>query len=497
MKLDKKDILHIIVIILGIIFVAIPIFHENLWFDESYSVGLANHTFTEIWTIGGNDVHPILYYWILHIINLIFENKIICYRLFSLVCISILGILGFTHIRKDFGKNVGLIFSFLVFFLPVNMVYTGEIRMYALAMLLVTLMCIYAYRVYKNRDKKQIKNWILFAIFSLASAYTHYYALATAGIVNLMLFVFFTKEAVKEKKITNNLKMFFAIAIPQIILYIPWIVSLLLQVKQVSSGFWISIKFPDSLIEFFNFQFTGNLGGDAYVNPVIAGIFGILICAYMIYANIKNKSKEEKPEKLAILIWGILVLAICLVSLIIWRPIIYARYMLCVTGLFIFFLSYTMAEKGNKYITIAICIISLILSIFVQVKLIQTNYDESNNKHIEYIRENIQKEDIILHKNNVDSFVLDVNFLDNKVYFWNKDNWNVEQAYKAFGYNFKTCENIDELKNYKGRIWLIDSSEDFTEEIKQELENVQIVETKSYNVKYHNLHYTITLVEKD
>ena len=217
----------------------------------------------------------------------------------------------------------------------------------------------------------------------------------------------------------------------------------------------------------------------------------------MIYANIKNKSKEENPEKLAILIWGILVLAICLVSLIIWRPIIYARYMLCVTGLFIFFLSYTMTEKGNKYITIAICIISLILSIFVQVKLIQTNYDESNNKHIEYIKENIQKDDIILHKNNVDSFVLDVNFLDNKVYFWNKDNWNVEQAYKAFGYNFKTYENIDELKDYKGRIWLIDSSEDFTEEIKQELENVQIVETKSYNVKYHNLHYTITLVEKD
>ena len=72
MKLDKKDILHILVIILGIIFVAVPIFHENLWFDESYSVGLANHTFTEIWIIGGNDVHPILYYWILHIINLIF-----------------------------------------------------------------------------------------------------------------------------------------------------------------------------------------------------------------------------------------------------------------------------------------------------------------------------------------------------------------------------------------------------------------------------------------
>lgn len=312
-----------------------------------------------------------------------------------------------------------------------------------------------------------------------------------------MLFIFFTREAIKEKKFTYNLKLFLAVAIPQIILYLPWIVSLLLQVKQVSAGFWISIKFPDTLIEFFNFQFTGNLGGDAYVNPIIAGMFGIIILIYVIYANVKNKSKDEKPEKLAILIWGILVVSICLVSLIIWRPIIYARYMLCVTGLFIFFLSYTMAKKGNNYATIAICVISLIISIVVQVKLIQINYDESNNKHIEYMKTNIQKDDIILHKNNVDGFVLDVNFLDNKVYFWNKDNWNVEEAYKAFGYNFKTCKNIDELKNYKGRIWLIGSNEEFAEEVKQELENIQILETKSYNVKYHNLHYTITLVEKN
>ena len=118
MRLDKKDILHIVVIIIGMIFVAIPVFHNNLWFDESYSVAIANHTFKEIWTIGANDVHPVLYYWMLHIINLIFGNQIICYRLFSYICAVIVGILGFTHIRKDFGKNVGILFSFFSFFLP-------------------------------------------------------------------------------------------------------------------------------------------------------------------------------------------------------------------------------------------------------------------------------------------------------------------------------------------------------------------------------------------
>ena len=60
---------HKIVILLGIIFILLAAFHEDIWFDESYSVAIANHSFTEIWTITGNDVHPPLYYWKLHIVQ--------------------------------------------------------------------------------------------------------------------------------------------------------------------------------------------------------------------------------------------------------------------------------------------------------------------------------------------------------------------------------------------------------------------------------------------
>ena len=94
----------------------IPVFHNNLWFDESYSVAIANHSYQEIWTIGGNDVHPVLYYFILHTLNLIFGSNIIVYRLFSVLCLFILGLLGYTHIRKDFGDKVGILFSLFTFY---------------------------------------------------------------------------------------------------------------------------------------------------------------------------------------------------------------------------------------------------------------------------------------------------------------------------------------------------------------------------------------------
>ena len=104
--MKKIKNIHIAIIILGILFNCISIFHPNLWFDEAYSVGLANKSFVDIWKIGGNDVHPVLYYWILKLFALILGNKIIIYRLLSVIAIAILGIIGFTHIRKDFGEKV-------------------------------------------------------------------------------------------------------------------------------------------------------------------------------------------------------------------------------------------------------------------------------------------------------------------------------------------------------------------------------------------------------
>ena len=173
MDSKRNKILNISIIIIGTIFLLLSAFHTNIWFDESYSVSIANHNFAEIWKISSYDVHPIFYYWILRIINLIFGMNVYTYRLFSVLCITLTGILGYTHIRKDFGERVGILFSYLTFFLPAICIYAVEIRMYALALYLATILGIYAYRIVTKEFSK--KNWIIFAISSLCLAYTHYY----------------------------------------------------------------------------------------------------------------------------------------------------------------------------------------------------------------------------------------------------------------------------------------------------------------------------------
>ena len=490
--MKKTKYLHIALIILGIIFITIPIFHNNLWFDESYSVGMANKSFIDIWQIGSNDVHPILYYWILHLIYIIFGSNIYLYRIASMIPIAILGILGYTHIKKDFGEKEGILFSFFTFFLPIASVYSGEIRMYTWGMLLVTIMAIYAYRIYK---KSSTKNWIIFAIFSLASAYTHYYALATAGIINLLLFIYLLKNAIKQKSYTKELKSFTISAIVQIILYIPWLYSLLNQITGVSKGYWISAPSAKLLLQIFCFQFTGNL--DIMFVPQWTSVaLGIILLIYCIYCAIANKG-EKTAGRLAIGVYLIVFVTMYIISLK--TPILYARYFLNLTGLFIFFMAFFIAKDKNKLLTIMICLITLAVAILVNLNVSKMNYAENNKVPLEYVKQDLQQGDMILFGNRGSGFAISMQLVDVPNCFYDYENWNVEPAYKAFGKNMIYTNNIETLEDYKGRIWIV-NSDDYSiyEEFKEKYgDKIELIKQEIFNTEYHGYNYSICLIEKD
>lgn len=495
---DKFKLVHILIIVFGIAFLMLSNFHRGLWFDESYSVAISAHSFGDIWSIGGHDVHPVLYYWLLHIVRYFFGNEVIAFRLFSVIVTSILGILGYTHIRKDFGEKVGVTFSFFTFFLPITLVYSGEIRMYSLAMLLTTLTAIYAYRIYKKSNEKNKKNWILFCIFSLSAAYTHYYSLAASTVINVFLFVFFVRKSVKQKKFAPNLRRFIISAIVQIALYVPWLIYLFLQMKQVSAGFWIQMTFPKTPIEMFLFQFTGNLNKMVYVPNLLGAVYGAIICIYLIYLYIRNSRKDKtgmRPFKYSLGVYVLVLFIIFCISIIV--PILYARYMLCITGLFIFFVSFIMGKYGNKYINIIIMCITLVLSTYINVELININYDKSNSKPIEYLQENIQEGDIIIYGNEASGFVVSVNFPEVKQYFFDGAYWNVDEAYKAYGPNMTVVHNLDMLENYKGRMWVINSNTTtIANEIMEKYNNAQKLDEVYFYTEYKEKYeYTFCLLE--
>ena len=479
-KIDLKKI-HLFVIIIGIIFVNLSIFHNNLWFDESYSVGISKHSFIDIWNIGGHDVHPVLYYWILHIIGLITNNSKLVYRIFSGLIIALTGILGYTHIRKDFGEKIGLIFSFLIYFSPVTAYFANEIRMYGLAMFLVTVLGIYAYRLSKEQKKSY---WIIFGITSLACIYTHYYSLMAAGLINIVLLVYLIKQKNKKAYITQ-----IVLGIIQALLYLPWLIYFTSQLRIMSSnGFWIDISFPKTPIEIIGFQFSGNL------NIYIGLVIGLLIYAYCIYVLIKTKPKNNIPAILAIGIYILVILAAYIMSKILDTDILYYRYIFVVTGLCFIAISFLLA-KSNKKIIILICSVILILGIANQIYMLRENYDPSNHSAIDFIEENIEDGDTFIITDLGAGTVVSVNFYDYKQYFYNSANWGVGEAYKAFGKDFETVVTPDFMEEIKGRIWLIVPNTSKLYDKYFDNENYELLLEKSFETKYKDYEFNFILVE--
>lgn len=490
MKLTTKKV-HIIEIILGIIFVSLGIFHTNIWFDEAYSVALAKHTFVDIWTIGGNDVHPILYYWLLHIIEMFTNGSIIAYRIFSVVPIIILGILGFTHIRKDFGEKTGVIFSFLVYFMPVSAIYANQIRMYSWAILSVTILAIYAYRIFKGQDAN--KNIIIFGFAILFSIYTHYYGLMVAGIINvaLLIYLFIKKNNKTAIKIL-------VLGIVQLIAYIPWMINFITQLSNVSKGFWVGFEYPKTLVELSSFEFLGNsinqgFGMYQYV------IFTLAIEVY-IYLGIKiykmYKQKEDvKAPILATIIYIAVIIASLIITLIMKTSILYYRYLFVITGIYIFVISFVLAKEKNKIITFSICTAILITSLISNITNINENYDLSNKEPINYLKENISQDDTIVYSEIGIGAIYAVFFENNKQYFYNSEHWGVEEAYKAFSPQMKTCEDDEFLKECGKRIWLVGYGDNVYNLLFNN-ESYEKISKKRIDTKYQNNSYNIILVEK-
>ena len=484
--------LHIQIIVIGIIFVSLGAFHCNIWFDESYSVGLARHTFREIWSIGGYDVHPILYYWCLRIIYLITGGSILAYRIFSIIPIGIMIILGYTHIRKDFGEKTGFIFSFLAVFLPTMALYAIEIRMYSWAILTVTILAIYAYRLVKEDN---IKNWIIFGICSLASIYLHYYGLMAAGLINISLLIYLI-----VKKRRKGIIFILSFGIIQGLVYLPWLINLVTQINYVSNEFWIKFTFPKTLMEILSSQLVGYIETtDDYSELLVPTVLSLELYAYMIYKTYiyRKKRQEMKPYMWSVGMYLAVIVAALIITKILGAEILYYRYLFVITGLYIFAVSYILGNEKNNISVALILIVIMVLGINNNIGMIKDNYSKSNEEPINYMKKNIHAGDTIVYKDYANSGAITaIYFKENQVYFYNEEDWGVTETYKAFGPNYEVHITKSFIEKCSNRVWVIDNVYgDAVEKIFDETE-YQIISEEKFFTEYHDYSYKITLVQK-
>ncbi|WP_325535828.1 glycosyltransferase family 39 protein [Sporomusa sp.] len=430
-------------LIFGLLFFVSCAFYRDMWFDEAYTVAMIRHDFFRICEITARDVHPPLYYIIAKLASLIWGQDIVVYRLVSVSGMMLFMLLGVSHIRKIFGNSVGFYYTFFTVFLPIMLEYSGEARMYAWAMFFTTSAGIYAYLSYKQNQNQR---WALFVVFSLLSAYTHNYALLGAFFINLSLV---TAVIVRKRYL---LKPCLLAILVQVVFYLPWLFALIGQVISVTKEYWIVINYQHLLRDLLVFYFAENLPGHAVK---LLSFIWLAVCGFGLYAAVKQKKQHFVLALVSLFIYLAVIGLALVLSLV--KPIFITRYLMPNSGFLLIALAFGLASFKRQIVPLLLCsaiLIAAFVNFYLHYDKIYSPLNHSLRNDIVY---SLKPDDIFLYTDIHPAGIYSVAFPDNQHYVFLKGGQE-EAKPNPFQPELTIIYDLNVLKEYKGRLWLIESA---------------------------------------
>ncbi len=145
---------------------------QSLWYDEGISAAMAPRSFATITTAAAADIHPPLYYYLLHIWSSLAGTSEYSLRFLSVstgvMLVPLLAKLG----RRLAGPLVGLLAGWLSATSVLLVHYSQEARMYSLLMFLGVLLVWLAVRL--GRSGSPFQTAVGLGLTSALTLYTHY-----------------------------------------------------------------------------------------------------------------------------------------------------------------------------------------------------------------------------------------------------------------------------------------------------------------------------------
>lgn len=448
-KLDYKSIIIWTVLLVGgYKFLTIGIGHETLWYDESYSAGVIKHSIPQIWSIVSGDVHPPLYYIMLKIFTVIFGTSEGALRLLSVLGVLALAALGAGPVRRVFDKFTGMIYGFIVIIVPISLSMGQEARMYTWAAFFVTAAALYGYLA---ADKGKLSDFIKLGVFSVAAAYTHYYALMAVTIANALLFIYLIVRFISKKE-KKEFFTYLAVASGAVLVYTPWIAALLSQVSRTSKDFWITEVTSQVIWGALILPFSAKFWTLATSHASFVGAAALILWG-MVTAAVKRR-KEGFMSLFAVLVYSLTFVGGLVISEMI-RPMFVERYILVVSGLFLLAFAYgisTFKSKASVYLT---CIVLLVVSLPLTGLIVSKNFNGPMKEVMEYVNGSIESDDIFLHTDEHTFGMFSYYYPDHKHYLYLKPGFSGYSTYKAFDHNGRAGADADQFLKESDNIWLV------------------------------------------
>lgn len=508
LKWDERIGIILLAVSFGLLGISVYLsFSSDIWYDELFTMGLADQPLGELISITARDVHPPLYYLIVKLF-LNFSGAVEGSIAAQVTAAKLVSVLPFflcllyiiTKVRKNFGMFAAGLFGFLLVTMPQMADYTVEVRMYGYALFFVTAGMLHAYELANPGDeegevpvrlkdavrackRKSYVNWIWLTICSLAACYTHYFACVAACMIYVYLFFVF----VANHKIKKEIKPYLASSLCCAAGYLPWVITVVTrQISQVKGSYWIqplSLRTLGGCIKFLFKPFFSNEKLNVVFAVWLFAVYSLLMIS-MLTEVIKAKNKAESSSlqsgKEAFITGCVCVLAGLvafgfLASFLI-RPIFVYRYMLPAMGVFWLAFALLVSRLRNRKLLLSALLLLLVIT---GVRNYRAFYGEEMWKKLQMEEatealSQIEKGDIVIF--NFDQMQAVASYyLNNESYLWyGEPEPLIQEMYpRIHGLvegefsDEKGIEALQKLLKENDRIWFIGSGNARDEIIKK------------------------------
>lgn len=286
----RKYVLPNLIYVLAAVMIVLNVilmFDNVVWGDEAFSANTARKTMGGILQVSYYwDCHPPLYYYWLKLLGEVLGHTGTVYHLASVLPFAGGIIMAVTVMRKHFGKVPAAFFIVITGLGKACLEYNQEIRMYALAFFCVAACFYCAYRVL---DTGKRSAWIGMVLWGLAGAYTHYYALASAGLI-----LFFTGAAFWIQHRGRTWLKGLAAVLIYIAGYIPWLYFVFAAMENFSGSWWMTeILGLSQCLD----MIMGSQGMKSIILPLLLAVLVIVLAAE---SSIFEWSRKEEKALLQI-----------------------------------------------------------------------------------------------------------------------------------------------------------------------------------------------------
>ncbi len=236
---------------------------QSLWNDEGTSVALATRDLLTIVRSAANDIHPPLYYILLHIWVRLFGNGELAVRSLSALLGTLLVLITFLlgrslateHGSRGTGMQLGLLAGLFAAVSPFQVYYSQETRMYILSALLAALSTVCFLHLLKlwRHEGAPVASGVIppysrapivaYVLVTTSLLYTHYFATAVVVGQNLaFLWWLLRHERVTLAGWRVRLARWVLLQALVVVIYLPWVWMAAGQLRA-----WPAISEPMSL----------------------------------------------------------------------------------------------------------------------------------------------------------------------------------------------------------------------------------------------------------